>query len=461
MVPKTSFPIGKLLGTGMLLALLGQAAQAETLDDALAAAYDNNPQLLAERAQLRATDESVPKALSGWRPTVQVSGSAGYNRTQIESLNDASVPGGADYLSPYQYGLSATQPLYQGGRTAAQTQAALNQVYAERAHLTAVEQSVLLAAVTDYLNVVEAQSTLDLTINNQHVFEKQREATGDRFQVGEVTRTDVAQADAALAQAIAQRQQADGQLQVARAAYRRDIGDMPGILVTPNGVLSLPGSKEEAIDQATAANPDVVSAQFTRAASEDNVKVVRSQLLPNLSLNATVGRSNDAQFQRLRFNDQSVTAQVSVPLYEAGSVYADTRAAKQTVGVRMSQFELARRQAIESASAAWEQLKETSANVVSFESQIKANELALQGVQQESAVGERTVLDVLNAEQALFQSRVNLVQARHDQLVAKYTLAAAVGQLTARSLGLQVKFYDGDSHLATVRRKWIGLGIDP
>ena len=461
MVPTTSLLARLLVGAMALLTPVAQAARAETLDEALAASYDNNPQLLAERAQLRAVDETVPKALSGWRPTVQVSGSAGYNRTQIESLNNASVAGGADYLSPYQYGLSATQPLYQGGRTSAQTHAALNQVYAERAHLTAIEQSVLLAGVTDYLNVVEAQSTLDLTINNQHVFEKQREATGDRFQVGEVTRTDVAQADAALAQAIAQRQQADGQLQVARAAYRRDIGDMPGILVTPKGSLSLPGSKDEAIEQATSANPDVVAAQFTRAASEDNVKVVRSQLLPSLSLNASVSRSNDAQFQRLRYNDQSVTAQVSMPLYEAGSVYADTRAAKQTVGVRMSQFELARRQAIESASAAWEQLKETSANVVSFESQIKANELALRGVQQESAVGERTVLDVLNAEQALFQSRVNLVQARHDQLVAKYTLAAAVGQLTARSLGLQVKLYDGDSHLATVRHKWIGLGIEP
>ena len=461
MVRSTSSPVSLLLGAVSLLALAVPVARAETLDDALAAAYDNNPQLLAERAQLRATDESVPKALSGWRPTVQVTGSAGYNRAQFESSNNAGVPGGPTYLSPYQYGLSATQPLYQGGRTTAQTHVALNQVYAERAHLTSVEQSVLLAGVTDYLNVVEAQSTLDLTINNQHVFEKQREATGDRFQVGEVTRTDVAQADAALAQAIAQRQQADGQLQVARAAYRRDIGGSPGTLVTPSGALALPGSKEEAIDQASAANPDVVTAQFSRAASEDNVKVVRSQLLPSVSLNAAVSRTNDAQFQRLRYNDQSVTAQVSVPLYEAGSVYSDTRAAKQTVGVRLGQFEQARRQAIEAASAAWEQLKETSANVISFESQIKANELALQGVQQESAVGERTVLDVLNAEQALFQSRVNLVQARHDQLVAKYTLAAAVGQLTARSLGLEVKLYDGDSHLAKVRNKWIGLGIDP
>lgn len=461
MVRSTSSFLCLLLGAVSLAALASSAARAETLDDALAAAYDDNPQLQAERAQLRATDESVPKALSGWRPTVQVTGSAGYNRTQLESVNNAGVPGGPNYLSPYQYGLTATQPLYVGGRTTAQTKEALNQVYAERAHLASVEQSVLLTAVTDYLNVVEAQSTLDLTINNQHVFEKQREATGDRFQVGEVTRTDVAQADAALAQAIAQRQQADGQLQVARAAYRRDIGVAPGALVTPAGALTLPGSKQEAIDRAAAANPDVVTAQYSRAASEDNVKVVRSQLLPSVSLNASVSRNNDAQFQRTRFNDQSLTAQVSVPLYEAGAVYADTRAAKQTVGVRMSQFEQARRQAEEAASAAWEQLKETSANVVSFESQIKANELALQGVQQESAVGERTVLDVLNAEQALFQSRVNLVQARHDQLVAKYSLAAAVGQLTARALALQVKLYDGDSHLAAVRRKWIGLGIDP
>jgi outer membrane protein len=458
-MPVSAAPIWRrLLGaTAVALALQATAARADSLVDALVAAYDNNPQLLAERAQLRATDESVPKALSGWRPTVTVSGNAGKTRYTTESFGGNPFAPGPTYLQTYQYGLTATQPLYQGGRTTARTRAALNDVAAERARLVSIEQSVLLAAVTDYLNVVEAQSTLDLTISNQHVFEKQREATGDRFAVGEVTRTDVAQADAAVAQAVAQRQQADAQLQVDRAAYQRDIGTMPGFLLAPTGTIGLPASKDEATAAASTDNPDVQTAQYSRASAEDNVKVVRSQLLPNLSLQASVARANDTQFERLRYNDESVTAQLNVPLYEAGSVYSDTRAAKQTVGVRAGQLEQARRQAIEAASSAWEQLKEASANVASFQTQIKANELALQGVQQESAVGERTVLDVLNAEQALFQSRVSLVQAQHDEMLAKYTLAAAVGTLTARSLGLPVQYYDPAAHLAAVRHKWIGL----
>ena len=455
-------PSALVLAAGVsLLTVAAAPAGAQSLSDALASAYANNPQLLAERAQLRVVDESVPKALSGWRPTVQVTGSAGNTRSQIETINGISLPGGALYQAPYQYGLSVAEPLYQGGRTVAQTHEALHQVAAEQAHLASVEQSVLLSAVTDYLNVVEAQATLDLTISNQHVFEKQREATIDRFQVGEVTRTDVAQSDSALAQAIAQRQQADGALQVARAAYERDVGSPPGMLTAPTDTVALPASKEEALALASSNNPDVVAAQYNRVAAEDDVKVVRSQLLPSLSLNASVARTNDELFETIRVNSESVTAQLTVPLYESGSVYADTRAAKQTVEVRVSQFDQARLQATESASAAWEQLKETSANVASFESQIKANILALQGVQQESLVGERTVLDVLNAEQALFQSQVSLVQAQHDEFVAKYSLVAAVGRLTAGSLGLAVPIYDPEAHLSAVRNKWIGTGTTP
>jgi len=450
-----------LAGGVSVLTLNVPAARAQSLNDALASAYDNNPQLLAERAQLRVTDEAVPKALSGWRPTVQVTADTGESRSVIESENGIGVNSSPTYQAPYDYGLTVAQPVYEGGRTTAQTHEALHQVSAEQAHLTSIEQSVLLDAVTDYLNVVEAQATLDLTISNQHVFEKQREATIDRFQVGEVTRTDVAQSDSALAQAIAQREQADGALQVDRAAYQRDIGTAPGLLVAPTGSIDLPATKDEALALAAAANPDVVSAQYNQAAAEDDVKVVRSQLLPSLSLDASVTRTNDVQLQALRYNSEQITAQLTVPLYESGSVYSDTRAAKQTVGVRISQFDQARLQATEAASAAWEQLQETSANVTSFESQIKANILALQGVQQESSVGERTVLDVLNAEQALFQSRVSLVQAQHDELLAKYTLLDAVGGLTAKALGLNVTIYDPEAHLKAVRDKWIGTDTSP
>ncbi len=252
--------------SALMLFAVPVAASAQTLPDALVSAYNNNPQLQAERATLRATDEAVPQALANWRPTVQLSTSGGIEHngfrescTQtsggfspcngaVTAAQQAQLPLNfttTSNLSPQTTSLTIQQPIYRGGRTEAQTQQALAQVRSERAHLVSIEQTVLLNAVTDYMNVVRDQAEVDLNINNEQVLRRQLEAAQDRFRVGEVTRTDVAQAEAAYAQAIAGRETAEGQLQISRAGYERDIGELPGKLVAPQGVPELPTSRDE------------------------------------------------------------------------------------------------------------------------------------------------------------------------------------------------------------------------
>jgi outer membrane protein len=452
-----------------LLVAAPLAAGAQTLPDALTSAYNNNPQLQAERATLRATDEAVPQALANWRPTVQITASGG---EQHDGFREA-IPGGnstpgsvatpssvttTDNLSPNTYALTVSQPLYRGGRTEAQTEQALNLVRSERAHLVSIEQTVLLSAVTDYMNVVRDQALLDLNINNEQVLRRQLEATQDRFHVGEVTRTDVAQAEAAYAQAIAGRQTAEGTLQISRAGYERDIGELPGKLVAPHGVPELPTSRDESTGTASTSNPDVISAQFAEEAAEDNVRLVRGQLLPTVTLNGTIERAKETSDQGLTVDSLSLVAQATIPLYDGGTTYSQSRQAQQTVAQRKSQVDDARRAAVQSSAQAWEQLQSVRATIVSLESQIRAAEIALDGVQQEAAVGSRTVLDILNQEQTLFQSRVNLVSSQHDEIVAEFALSSALGRLTAKHLNLPVTIYDPDQNFDTVRDKWVGFG---
>jgi outer membrane protein len=457
-------------GLGLVSAwalLAGTGARAQSLQETLVQAYQNNPQLLSERATARATDEAVPQALSGWRPTISVNASAGFTQSNergagvtppnVPQAFSAELPRSTPD-QPTDYGVTLTQPLFTGGHTTAATAEALSQVRAERANLVAVEESVLLTAATDYVNVVEDQATLDLNINNEQVLRRQLDYTQDRFNVGEVTRTDVAQAESSLAQAIAERQQAEAGLQIARATYQQDIGVAPGKLKAPDLSPELPTSRDEAVSVAMSADPQVVTAQFTLQAAQDDIRVVRSQLLPTVSLTASAGRSNNVDIMGREADSESITADMSVPLYEAGKVYSESRQAQQTVTADRSKLDQARQAAMQASASAWEQLREARANIVSFKAQIDANSIALEGVQQEAAVGERTVLDILNAEQTLFQSRVSLVQSEHDELVSEFTLAVALGRLTAKNLALPVQLYDPDQNFNAVRNKWIGFG---
>lgn len=456
---------GLLAGGALWLAhaALAGGVHAMTLQEALAATYNNNPTLLAQRARLRESDEGVPQALSGWRPTVQFTGSAGVQRNESNApaggaFSGSAVNGQPQTLAPRSLDLNVTQPVYNGGRTVAATSQAENTVRATRALTLATEQQVMLSAVTAYLDVVQDQAVLELSINNEQVLRRQLEATNDRFRVGEVTRTDVSQAEATLATATATRVQAEGTLENVRANFERFIGEPPGLLDPPTERPVLPASRAEAASLAASNNPNVISAQFNEAAARDAVRVVRGQLLPQISIVGDLNRNEESVTQQRIGTTASVIARMTVPLYEGGQIYSQTRQANETVGERRSQIDDTRRQSVQTAQSDWETLQANRAQVQSLIASVKANEVAYEGVQQEALVGARTVLDVLTAEQTLFTSRVGLVQAQHNEALAEFSVAADVGRLTALDLNLPVQPYDFNKHYRSVRNKWIGFG---
>jgi outer membrane protein len=453
----------RVAGVAALLLLAGASASAQTMTEAFAYAYNNNPQLLAQRAALRASDEGVPQALANWRPTVNFSGQAGYERGGFEvpdPITGLPTPTTFSSFTFKSLSLTVTQPVYRGGRTEAQTRQAINIVEATRAQTLGVETTVLQAVAQGYLDVVRDQTLVEVSRNNEQVLRKQLEATRDRFRVGEVTRTDVAQAESSLAQATAQRIQAEGTLETSRAEYTRAVGHPPGRLVMPRERPVLPATRDEALSLASNDNPNVISALFSELAARDNVDVVRGQLLPQVSIVGTLSRSIAPNFtqQNDRLDSATVAAQLTMPLYEGGAVYSQTRQAEQTVGQRRSQVDDARRAAVQLATQTWETLQATRAAIASFDAAVRAAQIALEGTQQEALVGSRTVLDVLIAEQQLFTTQSQLVTAQHDAALAEFTLAAAIGRLIAPELKLPVQLYDMGRHYKQVKDKWLGFG---
>jgi outer membrane protein len=457
------------LGALAALVLGGGTAAGETLTEALAMAYRGNPQLLSERARLRATDEQVPQALANWRPTVQVTGSAGITRTDtsgrggnsgttLSGANGITGSGsGTQIVRSHDYQMTISQPLYRGGRSVAQTAEAENLVRAERATLLATEQTILLNAATAFMDVVRDQALLDLQIENEQILRDLLRATQAQLRAGTALDTDVQLAQGRLSTAIAGRQTAEANLATSRETYRLVIGQAPQRLDYPPERPVLPVNGEEAKQLASIGNPNVVAAQFTRAAAMDAVGVVRGQLLPTLSLNGTASRSVASQSGDRTTDELSVTAQVSMPLYEAGTIYSQTREAKETVSQRTHDLETAQRQAVQQAGAAWEALVSGRATIVSNQDAVRAEEAALRGIQAQYRAGTRSIIDVLNETQNLLNNRINLANALHNEPVAAFQLATAVGRLTALDLKLPVDLYDANAHYDTVRGKWHGL----
>lgn len=433
-------------------------AHAQTLTQALAEAYNTNPQLLAQRALLRATDEQVPQALSNWRPTVNFTGQVGFQREGL--LNDKSTTGTVVAgTRPNLVQLQVAEPIYRGGRTVAQTRQAINTVQATRAQTLAVETAVFQSVAQAYIDVVRDQSLVEVNRNNEQVLRKQLEATQDRFRVGEVTRTDVAQAESSLAQATATLIAAEGTLAQSRANYVRTVGQPPGRLLLPRERPALPATREAAQSLAANDNFNVISANFAELAARDNIDLVRGQLLPQISIVGNVSRAQDPSitFQGFRTNTASVLAQMTMPLYEGGAIYSQTRQAEQTVGQRRSQVDDARRAAVQTATQNWESLKAARASIQSFAAAVRAAQIALEGTQQEALVGSRTTLDVLIANQQLFTTQLQLITAEHDAAVAEFNIAAAIGRLIAPELHLPVQLYDMERHYKEVKGKWIGF----
>ena len=437
------------------LALLAIAAEArgETLAEALVAAYLNNPDLLVERASLRATDEQVPRALSGWRPTIRLTGEIG--KAHVDS--EISFQTSDEIRTPARVALILTQPLFRGGLTTAETRRAENLVRADRARLVEAEQNVLLRVTSAYMNVLRDQEVLNLAINNEQRLRRQLQAARDRFEVGEVTRTDVAQAEARVSNAVAERVRSQSDLITSRAAYLTVTGSLPENLTPPPPLGGMPKSELASREAATKESPVILRALYIERAARDDIAVRMAALLPTIDLNGEFSRSEDSSSRGSLTTRKQITASITVPLYQSGSEHSDVRAAREVASQRRIEIEQNRRAVLENVTQSWEDLLTAQAEIVAFRDAVRAAAIALDGVEQEAAVGSRTTLDVLDAEQELFDVRVELVRAERDNVVASYFLWASMGRLSVSSLGLEVRLYDEKIHYNEVRDKAWGF----
>lgn len=417
---------------------------------ALISAYTTNPRLKAAREELKQVDEGVATALSGFRPTAVASFSNGRERTKIGGI------GPEEFADSRTRSGVISQPLFRGGQTIYGYQSAKQQVKAARASLNQVEQSVLFDAVNAYSDVFEKQSVLALSQNNVDVLARQLEASQARFDVGELTRTDVAQSEARYAQALADLQQADGDLKTAKATFERVIGYAPINLLPDSVIPELPGTLQDAISIAERHNPDIIATKHTKKASKYDVDQAIGVILPEISLDGSINRTRGSGFLN-RFNNDALAVNVTVPLYQSGAEYSRVRAAKN----RHQQFKYLemdiRNNVVESVTRAFEDYRTSLSVINSTAAAVDAADIARAGVKEENQFGVRTVLDVLDAEQELFRTRVGLVQAERNKTLQAYQLLAAIGMLSTDDLGLPVARYNPEAHYDDV--KWMPIGF--
>jgi outer membrane protein len=427
---------------------------ADTLPGALALAYQNNPQLNAQRAVLRSTDELVPQALSGYRPQLSATADIGIQTTRSET----SVGEVSGTTNPRGFGVTGTQVIFNGLRTANRTRSAESQVSAGRETLRVIEQQVLLDSATAYMNVLRDTAILDLQRRNVEVLEEQLRQTRDRFNVGEVTRTDTAQAESRLAAARSSFLGAEANLTFSRATFRRVVGVEPGRLTPGMPVDRLsPATLAAATAAGRANNPQVTAGAYGVDIQLLQVKIAEGALYPTLTVQGNVVQRYDSSVQTLQSFSASAVAQLAIPIYQGGAEYSLIRQLKETVGQRRLELETLRDQARATVVQSWGALQAAKAQIEAAQAQVSAAEIALNGVREEARVGQRTTLDVLNAQQELVNARVSLVTAQRDRVVASYTLLSAVGRLSPQVLGLRVPTYDPIIHYHQVRDAWSGV----
>lgn len=458
--PVFSRPVARLILAAVLpLGLLSVStlpAHSETLNQALSKAYNYNPQLSAEQARLRATDEDVARARSGYRPNLFLDGDV-----SVQDSNTRPPSASDGRINPYGYSVTLTQPLFRGFRTVNGIRTAKAGVMAGRANLRTVEQGVLLDAVTAFMNVVRENAVLRLQNNNLSVLSKQLTATEDRFSVGEVTTTDVAQARARRSAAVSDLNLARANLKTARAEFRRIIGHDPKRLGRPGTISKyLPKTQAEALRIAMSEHPSIDAALFLEKSARHNVALIQGERLPEVNLQAQYSQNFDTS----PFTDESsvgsVTARLSVPLYQGGEVYARIRQAKQIVLQRRAELRDARTFVRSNVISAWGQLLAARAQIEANRVAVRANRTALTGVREEEKVGQRTILDVLDAEQEFLNSQVALVTSERDVVVAEYNLYSALGRLAVMHLPVSTVHYDPVENFERVERRWRGGDIN-
>ena len=448
-------------------------APAETIESALVKAYQNNPQLNAQRASVRSIDEQVPQALSGYRPRVAITGTAGENFTDATTKTVSGIPsptggpakqnvtytGVSSLVTPWSYGATAQQTLFNGFQTANRTRAAESQVSSSREGLRVLEQTVLLTAATTYMDVLRDTANLEVQRSNVRVLQETLKQTRDRFEVGEVTRTDVAQAEAQLAAGQSAMLGAESTLNTSKANFRQVIGVEP-VNLTPGSPVDRfsPSTLGAAVDRGLVENPNVTAAMYGIDVAFLQVKINEGALYPTLVAQASVTQGSFVQNNSTpQFWSASAIGTLTVPVYQGGQEYSLIRQSKETLGQQRLNLELVRTQVRQSVVQAWGQNEAAKAQVKSANSQVYSSEVALNGVREEARVGQRTTLDVLNAQQALVNARIALVTAQHDRVVASFNVLAATGRLSPQVMHLPTTLYDAGVHYQQVRDAWIGV----
>ncbi|WP_066716409.1 TolC family outer membrane protein [Sphingomonas pituitosa] len=432
------------------------AAPTTTLQDALAQAYATNPDLQSERANQRANDENVPIARSQGLPGLNATGGA----------NDSLYNTDATALTPSrqaQLGLNLSQPIYNGGRIRNSVRAAEVRVNAGRANLRGTEADIFTQTVTAYLNVIRDESIVRLNQENVHVLEVNLQATRDRFQVGDLTRTDVAQSEARLALAQSQLRSAEAQLIGSRETYIRVVGTPPGVLAPPPPLPNLPEDVQTAEQVALANNPFLEAAQLARDATRYDTRVAQSGRLPQVSLGlggnyynylGSVGSIGQRAGLNPNGTNATVGVQVTLPLFQAGRPAAQVRQAQAREGAAIEQVTLTERGVIAQARSAYASYQAALRVIESSRTAVQANQLSLEGVRAENSVGTRTILDILNAEQELLNSQVQYVTAERDAYVAGFSLLASMGRAQAKDLSFDSRLlYDPSVNYARVRNR--------
>lgn len=454
-----------MAASALVLAAPGELA-AETMQSALARAYQGNPQLNAQRAIVRQNDEGVSQALSGYRPTLSATASVSEQYTNMNGVFPPVpplLPNGIAYsvkgtTTPRSVGISGGQTLFNGQRTANDVRRAESQVSAARETLRVMEESVLLSAATAYMDVSRDTANLEVQQNNIRVLQRTLKDTRNRFTAGQVTATDVAQAEAQLAAGEASLHAAESTLMTTKANYRRIIGVEPANLAPASPVDRLaPNTVNAAIAVGIAENPSVTAALYGVDVAQLQVKIAEGALWPTLSLQGSVQQQIYSNILTPNLVLGTVGLNLAVPIYQGGTEYSAIRLNKEVEGERQLNVNQVRDQTQANVVQSWGQLQAAKAQVEAAIRQNDAAERALEGVRNEAQAGQRTTLDVLNAEQALVNARVSLIVAQHDRVVASYSLVSAVGRLSAQDLHLPVSIYDPMVHYHQVRDAWFGL----
>jgi outer membrane protein len=433
-------------------------ATADTLLGALAQAYQVNPQLNAQRAIVRQTDEGVPQALSDYRPRVNANvGVSNLFTSQVTEVAPGLTQKDLYWTSPRSIGITAEQKLFNGFQTANRTRAAESSVFTARETLRVIEQTVLLDAATVYMDVVRDAAILEVQRSNVRVLGETLRLTRGRFKLAEVTRTDVAQAEAQLAAGQSQMLRAESNLTTSKAVYRRVIGSKPGRLEPGLPVDRLsPRTLAAAIEAGTTGNPAVTAAMYGVDVAQLQVKISEGALYPTVSLIGDVQRSHEVGLIPEQ-SSASVQLRVTVPIYQGGVEYSTVRQSKETLAQRRLDLATTRDQARATVVQLWGELEAAKAQIQAAQEQVRTAEVALNGVRMEARLGMRTTFDVLNAQQALVNAQLNLVTAQHDRVVGSYSLLSAVGRLSPQTLGLPTAIYDPRVHYHQIRDAWGGV----